>query len=183
MLPQLARSLALVAAGGLAISCATRPPQDLADTIYTGGMIVTVNDAQPTASALAVKNGTILAVGDQAEVLAFKGSTTNVVDLDGKTMLPGFIDSHGHVFNVGVRAVAANPLARPDGTVTDDDQVILRIVHEVANRAREGLPLIRRSVARRAGAPDTGLAPGARQADVPTGSRRPRRDDRAEGGL
>jgi predicted amidohydrolase YtcJ len=91
----------------------------VADTIYTGGTIVTVNDAQPTANALAVKNGTILAVGDQAEVLAFKGSTTTVVDLGGKTMLPGFIDSHGHVFNVGVQAVAANLLARPDGAVTD----------------------------------------------------------------
>jgi hypothetical protein len=45
---------------------------------------------------------------------------------------------------------------------TDDDQVILQIVHEVAKRAREVLPLIRRSVAQRAGAPDTGLAPGTR---------------------
>ncbi len=42
-----------------------------------------------------------------------------VVDLGGKTLLPGFIDAHGHVFNVGVQAVAANLLAAPDGQVTD----------------------------------------------------------------
>jgi predicted amidohydrolase YtcJ len=119
MLLRLTRSLVLVAAAGLAISCAGRPQHAVADTIYTGGTIVTVNDAQPTASALAVKDGTILAVGDQADVLAFKGDATTVVDLAGKTMLPGFIDSHGHVFNVGVQAVAANLLAPPDGAVTN----------------------------------------------------------------
>ena len=41
------------------------------------------------------------------------------MDLGGKTMLPGFIDAHGHVFNVGVQAAAANLLAPPDGQVTD----------------------------------------------------------------
>jgi predicted amidohydrolase YtcJ len=103
----------------LAVACAARPPQEAADTIYTGGALVTVNDAQPTAEALAVKGGRILAVGSTADVLAFTGAATTVVDLAGKTMLPGFIDSHGHVFNVGVQAVAANLLAPPDGRVTD----------------------------------------------------------------
>ena len=41
------------------------------------------------------------------------------MDLGGKTLLPGFIDAHGHVFNVGVQAVAANLLAPPDGEITD----------------------------------------------------------------
>ena len=52
-------------------------------------------------------------------MLKFKGEATAVVDLGGKTLLPGFIDAHGHVFNVGVQAVAANLLAPPDGQVTD----------------------------------------------------------------
>ena len=52
-------------------------------------------------------------------MLKFKGDATEVVDLGGKTLLPGFIDAHGHVFNVGVQAVAANLLAPPDGQVTD----------------------------------------------------------------
>jgi len=59
--------------------------EQVADTIYVGGDIVTINDAQPTAEALAVKGGKILAVGARADVeSAHKGDTTKVVDLAGK---------------------------------------------------------------------------------------------------
>ncbi len=109
----------MVTAGVFAVACGTPRSQGVADTIYTGGTIVTVNDAQPTAGAIALKEGKILAVGDRADILQFKGSATRVVELGGKTMLPGFIDAHGHVFNVGVQAAAANLLAPPDGGVTD----------------------------------------------------------------
>ncbi len=62
-----------------------------ADTIYVGGDIVTVNDAQPTVEALAVKDGRILAVGARADLeKAHRGEATKVVDLAGKTLLPGF---------------------------------------------------------------------------------------------
>jgi hypothetical protein len=112
-------ALALAPAMGLAIGCTTSVPKEVAATVYTGGTIITVNDARPTAGALAVKDGKILAVGEEAEILTFKGDATEVVNLGGKTLLPGFIDAHGHVFNVGVQAVAANLLAPPDGQVTD----------------------------------------------------------------
>ena len=111
--------LALVPAVALAIACTPKVSQDVAAVIYTGGTIVTVDDAQPTAGAIAVKDGKILAVGDPDEILKLKGAATQVVDLGGKTLLPGFIDAHGHVFNVGVQAAAANLLAPPDGQVTD----------------------------------------------------------------
>ncbi|MEY2853346.1 MAG: hypothetical protein RL030_478 [Pseudomonadota bacterium] len=71
------------------------------------------------AESLAVKDGHILAVGSKADVLKFKGSATRHVDLGGKTLLPGFIDAHGHVFNAGVQALAAGLLGKPDGTVND----------------------------------------------------------------
>jgi hypothetical protein len=116
---RLRSALALVPAVGLAIGCTTSVPKEVAATIYTGGTVITVNDARPTAGAIAVKDGKILAVGDETEVLKFKGAATEVVNLGGRTLLPGFIDAHGHVFNVGVQAVAANLLAPPDGEVTD----------------------------------------------------------------
>ncbi len=116
---RIASALALLQAVALAIGCNTHDPREVATTIYTGGPIITVNDAQPTAGAIAVKDGRILAVGDREEMLEFRGDATQVVDLGGKTMLPGFIDAHGHVFNVGVQAAAANLLAPPDGQVTD----------------------------------------------------------------
>ena len=94
-------------------------PKQVADAIYRDGDIITINDSQPTAEALAVKEGRIIAVGPMADVLSYKGDATRVVDLGGRTLLPGFIDAHGHVFNAGLQALAANLLARPDGSVND----------------------------------------------------------------
>lgn len=93
--------------------------QEIADTIYTGGPILTINDEQPTAEAVAVKDGRILAVGDLAEVIGNQGDATELFDLDGRAMLPGFVDSHGHVVFGGLQALSANLLAPPDGDVTD----------------------------------------------------------------
>ena len=71
-----------------------------ADKIYTGGDIVTISDAQPTAEAVAVKDGLILALGSRADIeAAFKGLATVVVDLAGKTLMPSFIDPHSHYIN------------------------------------------------------------------------------------
>ena len=76
---------------------AAQPVADAADTIYTGGDIVTVDDRQPGAEALAVKGGKIVAVGTRAEVeKAHKGANTKVADLGGKALLPGFLDAHSH---------------------------------------------------------------------------------------
>lgn len=93
--------------------------QEIADTLYTGGPILTINDAQPTAEAVAVKDGKILAVGPLAELLRHQDDSTDVFDLAGRTMLPGFVDSHGHVVMGGLQALSANLLAPPDGAVTD----------------------------------------------------------------
>ena len=70
---------------------------DTADTIYSGGTIITVNDKAPFAEALAVKGGRILAVGTKADVLKTQGPATKHINLDGKTLLPGFIDSWSHI--------------------------------------------------------------------------------------
>ena len=91
----------------------------IADAIYTGGDIVTVNELQPEAEAIAVKDGRILAVGYRDEVMKLKGEKTLVTDLAGKTLAPGFVDPHGHVFNTGIQAISANLLPRPDGGVNN----------------------------------------------------------------
>jgi len=103
----------------LQLSAMSACAQEAADTIYTGGRILTINDAQPTADAVAVRNGRILAVGDADSVLAYRGDSTAIFDLAGRTMLPGFVDSHGHVVMGGLQALSANLLAPPDGMVTD----------------------------------------------------------------
>ena len=92
---------------------------EFADVIYHGGNIITINDTLPIAEAVAVQDGKILAVGTAAEVLAVKGENTALIDLGGNTMLPGFVDAHGHVMGGGLQALSANLLAPPDGKVTD----------------------------------------------------------------
>ncbi len=96
----------------------------LADTIYRGGPIVTVNDDQPLAEALAVKDGRILAVGAERDLSVHIGRSTQLVDLEGKTLAPGFIDGHAHVNGFGLQAVGANLLAPPDGQVTTIDALV-----------------------------------------------------------
>ena len=98
------------------VSCGKEAPTGaVADTVYSGGVIVTMDDTRPMAEAVAVRDGRILAVGDVEEVLAHAGPTTRRVDLSGQTMLPGFFDSHGHVFAIGTQVLSANLLPPPDG--------------------------------------------------------------------
>lgn len=68
-----------------------------ADVIFFGGDIITVNDRQPDAEAVAIKDGRIVFVGDKKEAFDLKGETTKLVDLQGKTLMPGFIDPHTHI--------------------------------------------------------------------------------------
>ncbi|WP_294229210.1 amidohydrolase [uncultured Shimia sp.] len=108
--------------GGLVLSTFLSAPlvaEETADTIYSGGPILTINDAAPRAEAVAVKNGRILAVGALSDMLAHQDDTTEVFDLNGGTMLPGFVDSHGHAVMGGLQALSANLLAPPDGEVQD----------------------------------------------------------------
>jgi predicted amidohydrolase YtcJ len=105
---------------------APAPPAPVhARTIFRNGKIVTVDRAHPEAQALAVApDGTILAVGDLQVVMDTQdpnGSTT-VVDLDGKTLMPGFVEPHTHAvmtaFNTHMKTVPVPP-AEPADIVTD----------------------------------------------------------------
>src|SRR5512139_4062815 len=90
-----------------------------ADRIWSGGPIITMNDKAMRAEAVAERGGRIVAVGPKASVMKLKGPKTEMIDLGGRAMLPGFVDAHGHMFIGGVQALSANLLAPPDGTVTD----------------------------------------------------------------
>lgn len=68
----------------------------VADVIYYNGEILTMEKSRPTAQAIAIKGDKILAVGNESNVMEFKGSGTKLIDLKGLTLTPGFIDSHSH---------------------------------------------------------------------------------------
>ncbi|MBU6309843.1 MAG: amidohydrolase [Planctomycetes bacterium] len=82
---------------------------DVADTLYTGGDIITMRGPQPEmAEALVVDDGKIVFVGPLAEAKAHVGPTTTTINLAGKTLLPGFIDTHGHFVYFGKNLVDAD---------------------------------------------------------------------------
>lgn len=110
--------LAALSAACLAAS-ANVMAQESAGRIWSGGPILTMNDEAMRAEAIAEKGGRILAVGTKDEVMKLKGEHTELIDLGGRTLLPGFVDAHGHMFIGGLQALSANLLAPPDGTVTD----------------------------------------------------------------
>jgi predicted amidohydrolase YtcJ len=80
--------------GWFVIAAAGAIGAEPAERIYVGGTILTVADASPRAEAVAVAGGRIIAVGKKADVLACRGEQTEVVDLAGRTLVPGFVDGH-----------------------------------------------------------------------------------------
>lgn len=105
--------------------CGGPEPAATADAIYFGGDIVTVNDAQPAVEALAVKDGKILMVGSRADIEKnHKGATTQMIDLAGKTLLPGFLDPHSHYINSITVANQANVFAPPAGPGKDVASIV-----------------------------------------------------------
>lgn len=129
----------LVVLLGFAAGCSEQSPNDaaLADVVYWGGTIVTVDDAQPNAEAIAINNGLILAVGSKSSIeMSNVGPDTEIVDLEGKTLMPSFIDSHGHYISALSVANQAKVYAPPAGPGTDVSGIIeaietFRIANEV----------------------------------------------------
>lgn len=88
-----------------------------ASLIFRGGTILTMVEDRPRVEALAIADGRILAAGNEAEVMATAGEGAEVIDLAGRTLMPSFIDAHGHFVNalqivrwVNVSGVPAGPV-------------------------------------------------------------------------
>lgn len=109
-------SLFLLAIFGFAAGTATA---QTADAIYAGGQIVTMDRKQPTAEAVAIRGGRILAVGPSARVMTHKGAETNWIDLGGRVLLPGFIDPHSHLAAAMTLSEQADCSSPPVGLVKD----------------------------------------------------------------
>ncbi|WP_170476937.1 amidohydrolase [Ruegeria arenilitoris] len=129
-------SLSLSLFASLFIASTPVVSQQVADRIYSGGPILTIDDERPTVEAVAVRDGRILAVGAQDEIAAYQGDGTELFDLEGRTMLPGFVDSHGHVVMGGLQALSANLLAPPDGKVTDISSLQSTLTEWAAENAK-----------------------------------------------
>jgi predicted amidohydrolase YtcJ len=130
--PLFGLSLAIMLAAGMnppgAVAQSATAPADL---IVTGARIYTVDPARPVAQALAVREGRLVLVGGAAEAAALRGPNTRLLDLPGRTILPGLVDAHAHLMGLG----AALRIVDLTGTRSLDE-----IIARVAARAREVRP-------------------------------------------
>jgi predicted amidohydrolase YtcJ len=100
-------------------------PLNKPDEVYYGGDIVTMEgDSAQYAEALVVREGRILFIGGKEDAIKAAGTNPEMNDLKGQTLLPGFIDAHGHLWMSGIQAVAANLLPAPDGKGNDISALI-----------------------------------------------------------
>lgn len=112
----------------------TLPESLFADTVLLNGNVITVDEKNPTAEAIAVKGDKILHVGSNDEVRGCAGSRTRVMDVKGKTVLPGFIEPHTHFMSFGSRLRMVNVRTPPNRTISD----VLERIKERARKTAKG---------------------------------------------
>ena len=107
---------------------AVAEPYKLQQTIYYGGDILTMEGEEPAyAEALVQREGKIVFVGSKAEAMEKFGGKATEVDLQGKTLVPGFFDAHAHFYGFGAQAITANLLASPDGDCNTIPDIIAEL--------------------------------------------------------
>ncbi|SEM20718.1 hypothetical protein SAMN03159362_5480 [Pseudomonas sp. NFIX51] len=92
----------------IAVSFASMEAMAATDLVLFNGQVFTADRAQPKAQALAVADGKVLQVGSDAQIKALIETGTRVIDLGGKTLMPGLIDSHSHAIFGGLEMTSAN---------------------------------------------------------------------------
>ena len=120
---------AAVAASALVVAgcndSGNNAPSVKAQTIYKNGTVLTMDAGNLVAEAVAVQDGKILAVGSSREIERMTGPDTTVIDLAGKTMIPGIYDAHSHFSASGtIGLFEANLNSPPIGPVENIDQMI-----------------------------------------------------------
>ncbi|HLW74107.1 MAG TPA: amidohydrolase, partial [Gammaproteobacteria bacterium] len=100
-----------------------------ADLVLLHGKLVTMDKEKPEAEALAVKDGRILALGSDADIQAYVGQKTQVLDLKGMTAVPGFIEGHGHFLELG------DSLLQLDLTKAKDWDEVVALVAQTTKKA------------------------------------------------
>ncbi|MEW7854449.1 amidohydrolase [Pseudomonas chlororaphis] len=92
----------------IAVSFASMEAMAATDLVLFNGQVFTADRAQPKAQALAVADGKVLQVGSDAQIKALIETGTRIIDLGGKTLMPGLIDSHSHAIFGGLEMTSAN---------------------------------------------------------------------------
>lgn len=123
---------ALLVGFGVLIGVATRLPAPPPHQLFINGNVLTMDANNSIVEAVAVRDDRIEAVGSTADIMALAEDDTEVVDLRGRTLMPGFIDAHGHFPGSGLKVVAADLNSPPIGTLTTIDEVLAALKAQAA---------------------------------------------------
>lgn len=111
------------------LSGCQNPPETVwADTIILGGNILTMDGQNPWAQAVAVKNGKIIAVGTDEEIVKFQSDSTQLIQLKGEFVMPGFIEGHGHFSSLGASLINLNFLKSKNW-----NEIVAQVAEKVKN--------------------------------------------------
>ncbi len=128
----------------------TLSPEEAADVIYHGGIVLTMNPEQPRAQAIALRGEKIIAVGTNQEIMAWRADQTKVIYLNGRTLMPGFVDAHTHLLHVaanyGTDFDGIQQLALANGITTIGTFVVQQFLTEMQNYTEEGKLRVRTSL-------------------------------------
>ncbi|MBD2857945.1 amidohydrolase [Spongiibacter sp. KMU-158] len=105
-----------------------------ADQVFYGSNIITMDEAKPSAEAVAIQDEKIVYVGDKAGAEKWLGDDTRVVELGERALIPGFIDSHGHIAGVAAMINFANIASPPVGPVQKIDDILAILSAELEKR-------------------------------------------------
>lgn len=111
----------LILALAILFAC-NNQPNETADSIYINGKIYTVNEAQPWAEAVAIKDGKFIKVGATDDIERLIGENTEVVDLKGQFVMPGIVDMHAHPFtgvDMGIGGLNLNSPGDAEAIIQD----------------------------------------------------------------
>ena len=100
--------------------------------IINNGIIYTMDDLKPLAEAVAIRDGKIIAVGSNHSIKSYMDNQTKVLDLNGKTMVPGLIEGHGHFMGLGYAKM------RLDLSVVKSYNELVQMVADAVNEAKPG---------------------------------------------
>lgn len=106
--PPPASVLAVWALGVCFLCAACSLFREPADLLLINGTVYTLDETQPRAEAVAVRGDRIVFAGSSGDAADFRGAETEVIDLAGKTVVPGFADSHAHLSGIGAREMNLN---------------------------------------------------------------------------
>ena len=125
-------ALALLVGFGVVLRLGTRLPQAPAHQVFINGTLLTMDADNRVVEAIAVRGDRIEAVGSTDEIMALVEDDTLVTDLRGRTMLPGFIDAHGHFPYSGMRVLGADLNSPPVGQLTTMEEVLAALAEQAA---------------------------------------------------